>query len=91
MNVSNYLKDPSLNQGYAYMVENGGFQQHLTDFGESIPNDKSTCNNHDAIKSANMRGNQGTEASGAGTIECSRHDMKRPNGVGDLQKGERYS
>lgn len=26
---------------------------------------------------------------GIGTVDCARHDMKRPNGVGDLQKGER--
>jgi hypothetical protein len=37
-----------------------------------------------------MRGGKGTDASGMGTIECSRHDMKRANAVGDLQKGERY-
>ncbi|OAX31006.1 hypothetical protein K503DRAFT_704426, partial [Rhizopogon vinicolor AM-OR11-026] len=25
-----------------------------------------------------------------GTVDCARHNMKLPNGVGDLQKGERY-
>jgi len=89
MNVSNYLQDPALNQGHSYMVEDARFRQHLKTFGDLVPNDKSTCNNHDAIKSANMRGCRGTETSGAGTVECSRHDMKRPNGVGDLQRGER--
>ncbi|KAF9501454.1 hypothetical protein BDN71DRAFT_1347342, partial [Pleurotus eryngii] len=33
---------------------------------------------------------KGTTTSGVGTIECSRHNMKRPLSVGDLQKGERY-
>ncbi|KAF8695219.1 hypothetical protein AX14_001858, partial [Amanita brunnescens Koide BX004] len=27
---------------------------------------------------------------GIGTVDCARHDMKRPNSIGDLQKGERY-
>jgi hypothetical protein len=29
-------------------------------------------------------------ATGVGTIDCARHDIKRPHSVGDLQKGERY-
>ncbi len=29
-------------------------------------------------------------ASGVGTVDCTRHDMKHPASVGDLQKGERY-
>ncbi|KAF8814361.1 hypothetical protein BYT27DRAFT_7219865 [Phlegmacium glaucopus] len=90
LNVSNDERDPGLNHGYAYIVENTKFNQYLHNYGNLIPDDKSTCNNHDAIKSASMRGGKGTAASGLGTIECSRHDMKRPNSVGDLQKGERY-
>jgi len=35
-----------------------------------------------------MQGGKGTAASGIGTVECSRHDMKWPTAVGDLQKGE---
>jgi hypothetical protein len=90
MNVSNDERDPGLNHGYAYVVERRKFEKHLQDFGEKIPDDKSSCNNHDAIKSASMRGGKGTAASGLGTVECSRHDMKRPTAVGDLQKGERF-
>ncbi len=29
-------------------------------------------------------------ATGVATVDCSRHDMKRPCSVGDLQKGERF-
>ncbi|KAG1879205.1 hypothetical protein F4604DRAFT_1923360 [Suillus subluteus] len=32
----------------------------------------------------------GLTATGVGMIDCARHDMKLPNGVGDLQKGEQY-
>jgi hypothetical protein len=90
-NVSTDLRDPGLNHGYAYIVEKEKFKEYLKLFGEQIPDDKSTCNNHDAIKSASIRGGRGFAASGLGTVQCSRHDMKRPNGSGDLQKGERYA
>ncbi|KAF8879143.1 hypothetical protein BD779DRAFT_1612947 [Infundibulicybe gibba] len=80
LNVSNSERDPGLNHGYAYFVHDTAFKEFLKD----------TCNNHDAIKSASIRGGKGTAASGVGTIECSRHDMKRPVSLGDLQKGERY-
>jgi hypothetical protein len=90
LNVSSSERDPGLNQGFAYMVEEQKFKSYLQEFDTRIFDEKSGCNNHDAIKSANIRGGKGAAASGLGTAECSRHDMKRPLGVGDLQKGERY-
>ena len=90
MNVSSDERDPGLNHGFAYVVENKKFKTYLREYDNRIAEEKSTCNNHDAIKSASMRGGKGTDASGMGTTECSRHDMKRANAVGDLQKGERY-
>jgi hypothetical protein len=42
------------------------------------------------VNSADTRNTQGLAVTGIGTVDCARHDMKRPNGVGDLQKGERY-
>lgn len=89
-NTSNLQNDPGLNHGYAYVVEESKFRTHLEAFGDKLEDDHSTCNNHDAIKSATIRGGKGVAASGVGTVECSRHDMKRPTSVGDLQKGERY-
>lgn len=70
------------------MVEDRKFKSYLSEFDTRIPDEKSGCNNHDVIKSANIRG-KGTASSGLGTAECSHHDMKRPLAVGDLQKGER--
>jgi len=29
-------------------------------------------------------------ATGAGTVDCTHHNLKRPMAVGDLQKGEKY-
>jgi Kyakuja-Dileera-Zisupton transposase len=90
MNVSSNERDPGLNHGFAYVVDDEKFKNYLRIYDHIIPDEKSTCNNHDAIKLASMRGGKGTDASGMGTVECSRHDMKRANAVGDLQKGERY-
>lgn len=48
---------------------------------------KSTCSNHRAVDAE--RSTKGLAATGVGTIDCARHDVKRPTSVGDLQKGER--
>ncbi|KAH6899328.1 hypothetical protein BKA70DRAFT_1526994 [Coprinopsis sp. MPI-PUGE-AT-0042] len=91
-NVSTDEHDPGLNRGYAYFVEETKFKEFLQEFAGLIVgnDDKSSCNNYDAIKSAGIRGGRGTAASGVGAAQCARHDMKRPLGVGDLQLGEKY-
>ncbi|KAM6503686.1 hypothetical protein JOM56_000629 [Amanita muscaria] len=90
LNISKNADDPDLNQGSAYFVNETSFQMYLQEYNSKIPNDRSTCSNYDAIKLASMRGGKGTATTGVGTVECIRHDMKRPASVGDLQKGERY-
>ncbi|KAF9463104.1 hypothetical protein BDZ94DRAFT_1193298 [Collybia nuda] len=91
LDVSNDIRDPGLNHGYAYFVEEKAFKKYLREYDDRLPVEPdSTCNNYDAMKSANSRGGKGLASSGAGTVDCSRHDMKRPVSVGDLQKGERY-
>jgi hypothetical protein len=90
LNVSTQERDPGLNYGFAYVVAKTKFKQYLNDYNGKIPDDVSTCNNHDTLKSASMRGGKGTAASGVGAVDCIRHDMKCPMAVGDLQKGEWY-
>ncbi|KAG0703197.1 hypothetical protein DFH29DRAFT_981987 [Suillus ampliporus] len=51
---------------------------------------KSTCSSHNAVNLADMKASCGHVATGVGTIDCARHNFKRPNSFGDLQKGERY-
>ncbi|KAJ6484707.1 hypothetical protein C8R45DRAFT_1147586 [Mycena sanguinolenta] len=51
--------------------------------------ERSTCVPHDAVDKPD-RESRGTASSGIGTVDCARHNMKCPNGVGDLQRGERY-
>ncbi|KAK7443180.1 hypothetical protein VKT23_015778 [Stygiomarasmius scandens] len=89
LDVSNEERDPGLNNGYAYIIETKMFNSYLQEFGEVIVDDKSTCNDHNALKQASMKGGKGTASTGIGTVDCARHDMKRPVSLGDLQKGER--
>ncbi|KAF8873430.1 hypothetical protein BD779DRAFT_1613676 [Infundibulicybe gibba] len=49
---------------------------------------KHTCSNHSAVNASRLA--KGLAATGVGTIDCARHDMKRPSSVGDLQEGEKY-
>jgi len=72
------------------MVEKLKYDDHLQIYDSKIPDEKSNCNNHNAIKLASARGGNGTAASGLSTAECIRHDMKWALAAGDLRKGERY-
>lgn len=40
---------------------------------------------------ANAKRVKGLRATGVGGVTCARHNMWRPNGFGDLQRGERYA
>jgi hypothetical protein len=42
-----------------------------------------------ALWRANNKRAKGLRATGIGSVSCSRHEMFRANGTGDLQKGER--
>ncbi|KAF8867888.1 hypothetical protein BD779DRAFT_1482742, partial [Infundibulicybe gibba] len=88
LNVSSNDKDPGLNRGFAYFVSEKPFKAFLQTYDKKIPDDVSTCSNHDAIKSASARGGKGVAASGVGAVVCSRHNIQRANGVGDLQKAK---
>jgi hypothetical protein len=57
----------------------------------SYPTQINTCRSqHDAILRANSRNKEGYLASGTALVQCARHGLVRKNGVGDLQKGEKY-
>ncbi|KAJ2914486.1 hypothetical protein MD484_g5955, partial [Candolleomyces efflorescens] len=88
-NVSNTMADPSLNQGCAYFVDDAPFREFLKKHVNEVE-PKSTCSRHDAVNLADSRPGHGYAASGVGTVECARHNSKRPNAVCDTQKGEKY-
>ncbi|KAG6836139.1 hypothetical protein H0H93_011016 [Arthromyces matolae] len=84
--VSSEERDPSLGQGWAFFVEETNYKTFLKEFWhEKQP--KSNCVSHDAVNKPDREA-RGLAASGAGTVDCSRHDLKRACSVGDLQLGE---
>ncbi|KAJ7040094.1 hypothetical protein C8F04DRAFT_1208826 [Mycena alexandri] len=83
------ISDPTLGPGWAYMVANDRYLKHLV---QHINEDEiSHCVSFAALWSANNKRAKGLRASGVGSVSCSRHEMFRPLGTGDLQKGERYA
>ncbi|KAF6747236.1 hypothetical protein DFP72DRAFT_821976 [Ephemerocybe angulata] len=86
--VSSNEKDPGYNDGWAYFVEEKGFKEHLSSEWH-LPQDKSTCVAHEAVDKPDREA-RGLAASGVAAAVCTRHEFRLPNGVGDLQHGERY-
>ncbi|KAF8139538.1 hypothetical protein K438DRAFT_1995909 [Mycena galopus ATCC 62051] len=81
-------KDPMLGPGWAYMVENTAYLKYLA---EHIHEDEIThCVSFAVLWSANNKHAKGLRASGVGSMSCSRHEMFRALGTGDLQRGEKY-
>ncbi|KAG0695571.1 hypothetical protein DFH29DRAFT_984920 [Suillus ampliporus] len=87
--VLNDNVDPSLSRGWGYFMEEEAYKRFLRSSADSIQ-EKSTCSSHNAVNMADTKSNCGLAITGLGTINCACHIMKRPNAVGDLQKGERY-
>ncbi|KAG1746445.1 hypothetical protein EDB19DRAFT_1894208 [Suillus lakei] len=88
-NVSSDAIDPGLNHGYAFFVEETAYKSFLNSHERTVQ-ERSTCSSHNAVNLADTKASRGLAATGTGTIDCARHNFKRPNSVGDLQKGERY-
>ncbi|KAJ7761424.1 hypothetical protein B0H16DRAFT_1312223 [Mycena metata] len=86
--VSSEESDPGLNNGAMFFSEVKEYMVHVKEHWDT-EQEKSRCVSHDAVNQPDKEA-RGTASSGIGTVDCARHNMKRPNGVGDLQKGERY-
>ncbi|KAK1216163.1 hypothetical protein PQX77_021216 [Marasmius sp. AFHP31] len=85
----NDRRDPALGPGWGSFVPN---ELYMSEVGKRTEQSEiSHCAGFAAISSANTKNTKGLRATGIGSISCSRHDTFRPNGMGDLQIGERYS
>ncbi|KAJ7743972.1 hypothetical protein B0H14DRAFT_3097170 [Mycena olivaceomarginata] len=87
--VSSELKDPGLGTGWAYMLENTPFREYLLTVTDQ--KEMTTCSGLAALDYANTKFSRGYSTTGVGMGVCARHEFVQPNGVGDLQKGERFS
>ncbi|KAG6809667.1 hypothetical protein H0H92_015232, partial [Tricholoma furcatifolium] len=86
--VSDDTRDPDLGDGFAYFVREKPYKDHLEKFSDYVE-PKSNCSRHDAVNLSNAKPGVSHAATGVGTIECARHNLKRPSAVGDLQFSER--
>ncbi|KAJ7725467.1 hypothetical protein B0H16DRAFT_1332689 [Mycena metata] len=86
--VSTEEKDPSLGDGWSFYGAIAPYYSYLA-ANWKHKQERSTCVAHDAVDKPD-RESRGTASSGIATVDCARHNMKRPNAVGDLQLGERY-
>ncbi|KAF8142761.1 hypothetical protein K438DRAFT_1634899, partial [Mycena galopus ATCC 62051] len=87
--VSSERKDPSLGPGWSYMVETAPYREYLLTVTDQ--KEMSTCSGLAALDYANTKFSRGYSATGVGMGVCARHEFVQPNGVRDLQKGERYA
>ncbi|KAJ7082827.1 hypothetical protein C8R43DRAFT_886408 [Mycena crocata] len=85
----NEIDDPSLGPGWGYWVEPEGYRQHLKNYVSE--KDISSCISFAALLQKDTRMTTGLRVSGVGGVVCARHECVQPNGLGDLQKGERYA
>ncbi|KAJ7661213.1 hypothetical protein B0H14DRAFT_2178788, partial [Mycena olivaceomarginata] len=79
---------PRLGTGWAYMLENMSYREYLLTVTDQ--KEMSTCSGLAALDYANTKFSRGYSSTGVGMGVCARHEFVQPNGVGDLQKGERY-
>ncbi|KAJ7429392.1 hypothetical protein B0H11DRAFT_1768215 [Mycena galericulata] len=86
--ISSEEKDPSLGDGWSFYGKIAPYYDYLAKNWHQ-KQERSTCVAHDAVDKPD-RESRGTASSGIATVDCARHNMKRPNAVGDLQLGERY-
>ncbi|KAJ6447661.1 hypothetical protein C8R47DRAFT_1231344 [Mycena vitilis] len=86
---ANERPDPSLGPGWGAFVEPTTYKEHLKKYVAET--DVSTCIAFAALTQKETRNTAGLRVSGVGGVVCARHECVRPNGLGDLQKGERYA
>ncbi|KAF9014455.1 hypothetical protein BDZ89DRAFT_1142297 [Hymenopellis radicata] len=86
---SNQSVDPSLHPGAGYMLEDiGDYGMHI--LNNATQKDINTCSGFKAIAHADAKWHTGMRSTGVLAVCCSRHEMVSSQGVGNLQKGERY-
>ncbi|CAK5267983.1 unnamed protein product [Mycena citricolor] len=81
---ANEIDDPPLGPGLGYWVEPEPYRDHVKNY-------TSTCIAFAALLQKDTRLTTGLRVLGVGGCVCARHEILRPNGLGDLQKGERYA
>jgi hypothetical protein len=87
--VSTEAWDPIIDDGWVISaIGQEKYKKHLCNHVDE--EEISTCSGFQAMFLANAKRVKGLRTTGVGGVTCARHNMWRPNGIGDLQRGERY-
>ncbi|KAJ7450267.1 hypothetical protein B0H11DRAFT_1743304 [Mycena galericulata] len=90
-NVSSEVADPILGDGLGYFCKRDGDDGYKAHIAKHVNEQEiSNCSGFQAMFLANTRRVKGLRTTGIGGVTCSRHNMWRANGIGDLQIGERF-
>ncbi|EIN06945.1 hypothetical protein PUNSTDRAFT_33123, partial [Punctularia strigosozonata HHB-11173 SS5] len=84
------IDDPELGSGWAYMVAERPYQDHLKKHPQKKENVPSCDSSFHAISNADSKVNSKVAVTGVGAAKCARHAFVRPHAAADLQKGERF-
>ncbi|KAF7968026.1 hypothetical protein HWV62_32158 [Athelia sp. TMB] len=86
---ANEHDDPELGPGWGCTVAPAPYKEHLKNYVSEV--DITTCIAFMALLQKDSKMTTGLRTSGVGACMCACHEVFRPCGVADLQKGERYS
>ncbi|KAJ7627260.1 hypothetical protein FB45DRAFT_979679 [Roridomyces roridus] len=87
--ISSEQRDPGLGTGLSYVVEPEPYREYLKTVTDQ--KEMTTCSGLAALDYANTKFSRGYATTGVVMGVCARHEFVQPNGVGDLQKGERFA
>ncbi|KAK7436280.1 hypothetical protein VKT23_019244 [Stygiomarasmius scandens] len=87
--ISSWARDPSLQDGWAYFVENGPYGEWVKKMKDQ--KEISTCTGLAALDHANTKFHEGYDETGKVAGLCARHEILFKNGMGATQVGERYA
>ncbi|KAJ7770053.1 hypothetical protein B0H16DRAFT_1307286 [Mycena metata] len=87
-NVLTEERDPVVDDGAGFFVNRAEYAEHIR---KNVDEEEiSSCSGFQAMFLANAKRVKGLRITGVGGVTCARHNMWHPNGMGDLQAGERY-
>lgn len=91
-NVSSEVADPIWGDGFGFFCKREGPEGYKAHIAKHVDEEEvSNCSGFQAMFMANTKRTKGLRTTGVGGVTCSRHNMWRGNGIGDLQVGERYT
>ncbi|KAJ6461943.1 hypothetical protein C8R47DRAFT_993341 [Mycena vitilis] len=89
-NVSSEEAHPIWGDGMGYFCKREGDDGYKAHIAKHVDEkEMSNCSGFQAMFMANTKRVKGLRTTGIGGVTCSRHNMWRANGMGDLQVGER--